>query len=460
MLHLDELTLRNFRCFAECEVNLHRKLTVLVAENGRGKTAILDAIRMTLGLLVDAIADTKQYQDFDGRNVRLQLNSDGAMTPVLPIEIIADGLVEAELFRCNWPPKKQTRTRSPQGTEAVRTIPSIGQGIRDRLKSYDVKGPDQPSTLPSAVFFGTGRFAIEPPQKGKRVTARPPRLYDDPKLDRLRGYFGCLSPSTSLASFVARYYGRVKALKLVTALAYRPDDRPEKLLSAVREAVKIVLEPTGWKELDWSHELEELVVEHADGSKLPLSVLSDGIRSMIALVGDIALRCGELNPHLGESAARLTPGILLIDEVDMHLHPGWQQLVVDLLQKAFPAMQMIVSTHSPHVLSTVDVESIRVIRLRDSQGSLETPKFQTRGVESADVLAAIMGVDPVPQVEEARLLSRYRSLIEDGKAETPDALALRAMLVDHFTAQHPLILDCDRLIRFQAFKLRRAVGEG
>jgi predicted ATP-binding protein involved in virulence len=80
-------------------------------------------------------------------------------------------------------------------------------------------------------------------------------------------------------------------------------------------------------------------------------------------------------------------------------------------------------------------------------------------VESADVLAAIMGVDPVPQVEEARWLSRYRALIEDGSAETQDARALRQKLMDHFGAHHPLILDCDRLIRFQAFKVHRAPPE-
>jgi predicted ATP-binding protein involved in virulence len=127
---------------------------------------------------------------------------------------------------------------------------------------------------------------------------------------------------------------------------------------------------------------------------------------MIALIADIARRCASLNPHLGEEAATRTPGVLLIDEVDMHLHPRWQQLVIDLLRQTFPCLQMILSTHSPHVLSTVDKESIRVIRLRDSRGLVETPKFQTRGVQSADVLASIMEVDPTPQLREAQLWLR------------------------------------------------------
>ena len=90
-----------------------------------------------------------------------------------------------------------------------------------------------------------------------------------------------------------------------------------------------------------------VVVEHSENGRLPLSQLSDGVRNMVSLIADLAYRSVRLNPHLGEEAARLTPGILLIDEIDMHLHPRWQQLVVDLLQKTFSAMQMILTTHSP-----------------------------------------------------------------------------------------------------------------
>ncbi len=117
---------------------------------------------------------------------------------------------------------------------------------------------------------------------------------------------------------------------------------------------------------------------------------------------------------------------------------------------------MIVTTHSPQVLSTVDVDSIRIVRHSDGIGMVEHPRFQTRGVESADVLAAIMGVDPVPQVPEAGLLSNSRALIEDGKDNGDEATQLRSRLVDHFGPSHPLIVDCDRLIRFQKLRLRRS----
>ena len=149
----------------------------------------------------------------------------------------------------------------------------------------------------------------------------------------------------------------------------------------------------------------------------------------------------------------------MIDEVDMHLHPRWQQRVTDLLRRAFPSLQIILSTHSPHVLSTVDKGSIRVIRLDDGVAHVETPEFQTRGVESADVLSTIMGVDPIPKVEEASWLREYRGLIEDSLATSERALGLRAMLENHFGSNHPVILDADRLIRFQEFRLKKKSSE-
>jgi predicted ATP-binding protein involved in virulence len=181
---------------------------------------------------------------------------------------------------------------------------------------------------------------------------------------------------------------------------------------------------------------------------------------MLALVADVARRCANLNPQLSDRAAIETPGVLIVDEVDMHLHPRWQQQVLGLLQSAFPALQIIVSTHSPHVLSTVDKSSIRVFHIDGDDTRIETPLIQTRGVESADVLASVMGVDPVPQTEESSDLNAYRALIEDGKADTPEATSLRERLVAHFGATHPLILESDRLLRFQRFRLAKNRTDG
>jgi predicted ATP-binding protein involved in virulence len=453
-LRLDRLSLTNFRCFSECTITFHPTLTVLIAENGQGKTAILDAIGVALGLFVDTIRGTRQSPAIERSDVRIARDDSNQMHPALPVDLAASGLADGE--RLSWrrtlngiSPRSRTTSRDAE------TLRVAGERLRGRLNDFAQGGREAPPPLPIVAFYGTGRLWSE-----HYLTARR-RNPEQSTIGRLAGYADSLSSSSSFKSFVAWYENASNLARSATSIALPADERPERLLSAVREATRTVLEPTQWQEIDWQFPPNDetgtavgrgfLVVEHPAHGRLPLSSLSDGVRNMIALVADLAHRCVRINPHFGETAARMTPGILLIDEVDMHLHPRWQQLVIQLLQKAFPAMQLVVSTHSPHVLSTVDVESIRVIRLQGTRGVISTPTYQTRGVESADVLAKIMDVDPVPHVEQAGWLSDYRAMVQSGEHESPRGQALWKKLVEHFSVDHPVLTEIAMLRRLQAY---------
>ncbi len=98
---------------------------------------------------------------------------------------------------------------------------------------------------------------------------------------------------------------------------------------------------------------------------MPFNYLSDGYRNMVAMLADISYRAIRLNPHLEQDAAKKTKGIVLIDELDMHLHPKWQRRIVQDLQNAFPDMQFIATTHSPFILQSL--ESGQVIDLNLDQ---------------------------------------------------------------------------------------------
>lgn len=444
-LRVDRLGLRNFRCFAECSIELHPQLTVLVAENGRGKTAVLDALGIALGLFVDTIAGTRQLHGFDRTDVRLVRGENGAMAPSLPTEFVADGYVAGQAL--HW--RRSLMGYSLRARTTTRDADNLrheAQQLRDRVEDDVADRANKPVLLPLVAFYGTGRLWSE-----HRLTEAK-RTYVGSVSERLSGYTDCPSPSSSFKGMVDWYEKKMHEIGAAQFSTELPTNL--RLIEAVREAVRVGLEPTGWCKLLWNNEQTQksLAVEHPDYGQLPLSALSDGVRNMIALIADIAQRCARLNPHLSEEAAQQTPGVLLIDEVDMHLHPRWQQQVIDLLRKAFPSLQMIASTHSPHVLSTVDKESIRVIRLQEGRGFTETPTLQTRGVESADVLASIMGVDPIPHVEEAQWLNDYRALIQQHLLDTMEAKALRTRLEEHFGNEHPVILECDRMIRLERFK--------
>lgn len=82
--------------------------------------------------------------------------------------------------------------------------------------------------------------------------------------------------------------------------------------------------------------------------------LSDGYRNMVAMVADIAYRCAQLNPQMGEDVTVNTKGIILIDELDLHLHPKWQRRVVPDLRKTFPNIQFIITSHSPFIIQSMN----------------------------------------------------------------------------------------------------------
>jgi predicted ATP-binding protein involved in virulence len=434
-LRLDKLTLTNFRCFARCEIDFCPDLTVLVAENGSGKTAVLDAAALALSVFVNALNAQERIRRIERSDVRLTLGDERRMTPSLPTEYDAHGAILGAPIR--W--KSTVKTYGDKVRPSTAHLkPAQAAAAQFRTDA---------AILPLLAYYGTGRLWSE-----HRLTESRRSSVTNVE-ERVAGYSEGLTSASSFKDVSAWYEHRVRQTanpayseSLKTNLA---------LLQGVNEAADKVLKPTGWSKLQWDNGTNSLSAEHEMQGRLPLFMLSDGVRTMLALVADVARRCASLNPQLSDQAPAQTPGILIIDEVDMHLHPRWQQQVLGLLRDAFPTLQIIVSTHSPHVLSTVDKASIRVLHIQEGDALVETPQMQTRGVESADVLASVMDVDPIPQLQETNDLSAYRALIEDEKADTPEASVLRARLVAHFGASHPVMLECDRLIRFQQFRLRK-----
>lgn len=110
---------------------------------------------------------------------------------------------------------------------------------------------------------------------------------------------------------------------------------PRGVLDAVKTALKRTVE--GWNDVYYDLEADSLIASKGKRSALPFHALSDGVRNMLAMVADIAHRAAVLNPHLAKEAARMSSGVVLIDELDLHLHPSWQRRVVADLRRTFRA---------------------------------------------------------------------------------------------------------------------------
>ncbi len=203
-----------------------------------------------------------------------------------------------------------------------------------------------------------------------------------------------------------------------------------------------------------------LVLGAADNdnlSELPVHMLSDGVRNALSMVLDIAFRATVLNPQMKERASAKTSGVVLIDEVDVHLHPSWQQTIIASFTKAFPEIQFVFTTHSPRVLSDVDRRSIRVLKVSETDPTevlVHTPGYQTDGVSSEEILSRVMRVNPTPvSNEHAEDVSRYAELLAKEALGTRAEEEFLRKIVDHYGEDS---LTVQRLRSTRAMYERRA----
>ena len=251
-------------------------------------------------------------------------------------------------------------------------------------------------------------------------------LRKDISLERGSGYVDCMEPSSSYNTFGQWFkYAAMSAMEFDRYLAEsgKKDEKNPytEVLKAVRQAIITCIGGMGWTDIDYSFAFQNLIIMHETMGVLPLEALSDGTRSVISMAADLAYRMVRLNPDLGAMAALETPGIVLIDEVDMHLHPSWQQAVVYDVRKAFAVdtvycddSQCAGSEHGP-------AEAIRILRWDNDLINIDKPA-SSLGAESFQLLKDIQNVDTRPQaLPIVKDLYRYLMLVSEDKWDTDEA---------------------------------------
>lgn len=459
-MKIEEIIIKNFRCFEQLEITFHPQMTVLIAANGGGKTSILDAVRIAVWPFVkgfDLGSQTGKSATIQIDDVRLEKQINDNMEPKEKTEVNTTGVWDDNGQVKTW---LQWRDSIKKGTNSKGDA-STAELTNQYAKSMQKKvfeGKEQ-IDLPLIAYLGTGRLWYQSRYSSEAADV----VLSKTEYSRTSGYLNCLSQGSSLKHFVD-WYGwiyrsyreeQIKALEQGYSWG-EPGSHFLQTIKAIQFAVNCLIEKqTGWKDIAYSssHE-QQIVLTHPQHGTLPLERLSDGLRNMVAMVADLAYRCVKLNPHLGAEATIKTHGIVMIDEVDMFLHPSWQQSVIGSMQEAFPNIQFIVTTHSPQVLSTVPKECIRVLGTNaEGKNIAATPLAASYGEPSNDVLQAIMHVDPQPPVPEKPLLDELTSLVDQGEYQSSRAKELLAKLKQKLNDQHPQILKIERSIRRQeAFK--------
>lgn len=381
--YLKNIQLFHFRKFEDVTYELNPRMNVVIGRNASGKTTVLEAATVILGAYLAAF---KEYVPSRyGHNIS---DNDVLKKSVRPLKNIAMTST-IQQFPCTitsqfmWDKKIKKCIRSLE-KEGGRTK-FIGKNpMRDEVEKWEnaikaVDGSDAEQIYPLVLYLSSARLWNE-----NRAG----------EMDRIPGrtdaYQRCLDPKRgNQTSF--------EYIKLLGNLAAEenngiPLPAYEVIMEAVQYSLQEELEPG--QQVLYSSRYGELALKNPDGTVINFSALSDGYRNVIKIVTDIATKMCILNPYLGKETLKMTPGVVVIDELDLSLHPTWQRRIVDILKNLFPKVQFICATHSPFIIQSLEPgELITLDTILDEEYS---------GQSIEDIAEDIMNV-PIAQYSDKKV---------------------------------------------------------
>ncbi|MGP5563447.1 AAA family ATPase [Vreelandella alkaliphila] len=330
-MKLNSLTLKNFRCYEERSFDFHPNVNLVVGRNAAGKTALLDAVAVAAATWFIGFKkknlDGKSISPTDSTLKYSEQGEDASFVESWPVVVSATGYVNEQLV--SWERSKASPTGNTRYGKAIDLI--------DQAKFCDTK-LDSEVNLPLIGYYGTMRLWQDP-----RASKAKLGLNKSEKPSRLDGYKHSVDPRIAVREMV-NWFAKQEWR------AFQQGKEPV-MLRIVRDAVLSCID--GATSLRFDANREELLLSIGENAPQPFSILSDGQRCVLALIADMAQKAALLNPHLGEDVLQRTSGIVLIDELDLHLHPFWQRQVIENLRTTFPEIQFIFTTHSPFLIQSL-----------------------------------------------------------------------------------------------------------
>jgi predicted ATP-binding protein involved in virulence len=383
-MKIHALKLQNFRGFEDLHLALDPSLTLLIGENGAGKTAVIDGLAVALRELLHYM-DVLPEPSLDPRDARARVYDHAGVLdrqPQWPMTIGAEATIGGQAVK--WECFQAGADFATVHTVDHRAAISIE--LAGRVRAGEARA------LPVVARYGTERL-------WSRAEITQVQLGVGSRFD---GYEDALDRAPN-PQHLARWMFQQTLVEL-----QRRQEVPQ--LRAVERAVCRCIDRATRFYFDMRE--QELMLEREGSELLPFSSLSDGYRSMVALVADLARRAVILNPHLGADAAERAEGIALIDEIDLHLHAGWQRRVLRDLRRTFPGLQLVTTTHSPQILASVRREEVRVLV---SNTLLGTRPF-VEGRDANSLLEDVLAVAERPEDMRARL-DEVARLLDDERYE-------------------------------------------
>ena len=483
-IKLSSLKLINVRPFKEIELDFSNQpnFTVLVGVNGAGKTTLLDAIKKSLSWLIRFFISQFGNGDFIELS-DINNDSDLDYSSILSLFSVSGHSYNLELSKS----KEGSYTKKSGQYQEIKQLSELYRLAHSKNDLFN---------FPIFAFYSVDRAT----DINEKDTVRFDEMTSQKDGDKFSGYDRSLKGSADFKLFFRWFKHledisnadnrknqdlliRIEKLQaelnsdfvkemekqshqnaetqtILKAIKQNKQDEIAQLQHQVADEALTnacqTLQSVTKAIYDFMPEFSHLRIQRSpslymlidkEGVTLNILQLSQGEKSLLALVADIARRLVLLNPSLSDPLQG--NGIVLIDEIDLHLHPKWQQTIIPNLLRTFPNIQFIVTTHSPQVLSTVPAFEIKIL----DANRVVPAQPGTDGAESSRLLKDIFGVDSrPPELARVKKLNRYRELVDNDEWDAPEAIDLRRELDQWSCGQEPELIKVDIDIRMKKFQ--------
>ena len=387
-LHPTSLKLRNFKGIAELDIEFDESLTLLAGVNGAGKTSVIQALVAVVTRTwcrehpsdypVLQLPESVARAGAGGTTIVLGL-SGGERSPLQAVfSSRGRDLVFERFLNRRHKPERRINLEDPLGNpvKLAPTLPLVVYYEQNRIGRPDSDARRPPvsaednrksslhTTISSPSEFKAWFFEKED-DEGRETRERQDLEYEDPELATIRGLLHRLDGFTAI-------------------LSRKLPDRSGRTLLLEKEGVEV-----------------------------PFDSLSGGEQAFFLLAADLARRLMLESPNTPVAA---TPGIVCIDEIELHLHPAWQRRILKSLTEAFPSCQFVVSTHSPQVIAGVEARHVRLLTPGENGVRKVSQPIASRGRDSNYVLEGILDT-PARDDDVSRLFAEFDELIDEGEIE-------------------------------------------
>lgn len=421
-MKISQLKVQNFRCFGQATFDFSPGFNLFVGVNGSGKSSLLKAVVASLAPPLNGLGPKTVWlhdQEANARLALVELKGRVRYERCYPVRLEVSAEVGGEA-RSWWMEQAGPGNNQNQWEHTI--FSALTQ-----MAAHIAQGGE--GALPVVVCYSAERQ-----WNLVGVGADTAVRQQDSRLDGYASWEDASLDMKGLESWVvAKSLERLEAVSDTgNVLSGLPLDELDLVNRAVVEAVP------GAKGLRYDIKYRRLVLDWENAESTPFDTLSDGQRGMVALVADIARRMCLLNPQLGDAVLAQTPGIVVIDELDMHLHPAWQRRLPGVLKKTFPKVQFIAASHSPQIIG--ELAASEVWLMRDAQ-VLGNPE-RALGLSSGEVLEELMegsarnaavgqelaAIHTLLDADDLSGAKRLLALLREKVGDIPEVLELQASI--------------------------------